>query len=104
MYLSYIAGLLGFTSGLVQAGAVPSPVSTRSSGFVSQYSDIIYNSGWLVANCPNEAGKSISSGVYLPLHVTNHQGKLQVQYLFSLSMNLIGGTNEGPFVVAKGMG
>jgi hypothetical protein len=31
-----------------------------------------------VANCPNDAGTSVSSGVYLPSHVTNTEGKLEV--------------------------
>lgn len=71
-----LAALFGFMAGIAQAA--PSPAAAATTGFSSECSDITLNTNWLVANCPNDAGTSVSSGVYLPSHVTNTEGKLKV--------------------------
>lgn len=73
-----LAALFGFIAGIAQAA--PSPAAAATTGFSSECSDIILNTNWLVANCPNDAGTSVSSGVYLPSHVTNTEGKLKVYH------------------------
>ncbi|PCH04135.1 Cyanovirin-N [Penicillium occitanis (nom. inval.)] len=70
-----LAALFGFMAGIAQAA--PSPAAAATTGFSSECSDITLNTNWLVANCPNDAGTSVSSGVYLPSHVTNTEGKLK---------------------------
>lgn len=69
------AALFSFIAVLVQAA--PGPAAAGATGFSSQCSGIILNTNWLVADCPDNAGKLVSSGVYLPLHVTNTEGKLK---------------------------
>ena len=76
MHHQKLATLFGFIAGIVQAA--PSPAAAATTGYSSECSDIIINTSWLIANCPNDAGTSISSGVYLPSHVTNTEGKLEV--------------------------
>lgn len=71
-----LTALFGFIAGFAQAA--PSPAAAATTGFASECSDITLNTNWLVANCPNDAGTSVSSGVYLPSHVTNTEGKLKV--------------------------
>lgn len=71
--------LFGFIAGIAQAA--PSPAAAAKSGFASECSDVTFNTNWLVANCPNDAGTSVSSGVYLPSHITNNEGKLEVHHI-----------------------
>lgn len=81
-----LAALFGCIAGIGQAA--PSPAAAATTGFSSECSDIILNANWLVANCLNDAGTSVSSGVYLPSHVTNTEGKLKV-YQFNVSNLMI---------------
>ncbi|KUL87036.1 hypothetical protein ZTR_05772 [Talaromyces verruculosus] len=64
-----LAALFGCIAGIAQAA--PSPATAATTGFSSECSDVTLNTNWLVANCLNDAGTSVSSGVYLPSHVTN---------------------------------
>ncbi|EEA22430.1 conserved hypothetical protein [Talaromyces marneffei ATCC 18224] len=70
-----LSAIFGFIAGIAQAA--PSPAASATTGFSSKCSNITFNTNWLVANCPNDAGTLVSSGVYLPSYVTNTEGKLE---------------------------
>uniref|UniRef100_A0A093XC70 Cyanovirin-N domain-containing protein n=1 Tax=Talaromyces marneffei PM1 TaxID=1077442 RepID=A0A093XC70_TALMA len=71
-----LSAIFGFIAGIAQAA--PSPAASATTGFSSKCSNITFNTNWLVANCPNDAGTLVSSGVYLPSYVTNTEGKLEL--------------------------
>lgn len=55
-------------------------LADSTTGSVSGCSDISLNNYWLIANCTNDAGSLVSSGVYLPLHIANDNEVLTVSY------------------------
>lgn len=52
--------------------------AVHAAGFSSECTDITFNTNWLIANCPNNAGTSITSSVVLPDWIENVEGTLVV--------------------------
>lgn len=79
--LFWTAFSLGLSLAVSSAADPAEPVGRRqASSFSSLCTDIaLKDGGWLVGTCPTDDGSStVTSSVFLPSFVTNHEASLEV--------------------------